>query len=483
MNMQRNFSIGTNILLITILSSIAAYSPFLLNDKLFATGLVLLILLIVLYYTLSFLFNTFNLYIFSSVFLVIIGTKIHFNKNEEYIGGIGASDLYLGVPHLTLLLGVITLVVFSIKNPNKTLKLNIDKYDVILASFIILCTISSIIAPYKQASFNQLNLYVTLFLDYKIWKTIFSNLEKNKLTKIIINSFFVCILSQIIIVALQVAVGGELGLNFIGEGTVPERLGTSFPSVTGTFGHPGPLSLFLTISASILFPYFLTKKYKLAAIGFVLSLLGIVITFSRTSILVVVVVILFNWLILNKKYKRYISKQRVILICGVASIFVFVFGSVILGRFLSLTNNAADPQINNRWTHYIMAWDYIKANPIIGYGLNNWAYTTKTSFNSSGHIYGQFFYDNPAHNLYLLFWYEGGIFLLVTFLILMVTTIIQAIKDKINIMNVGIGCGLISILIYSCVGWGLVSGAQLLYTLFLVLAICHAQLKRQSKDI
>lgn len=459
-----------------LFSFFICYAWFWINDKLYTIAFILLLLCLIFYFTFLFICNAYNLYIFTSISFIMIGTKLHFSKNDEYIGGVGASAFYLGIPHLVLVLGLGTLFISHLKKENNYNNITIvDKKDIPLLIFLLFATVSAFIAPYKQASINQLNLYLTLFFVYKIWRIVVNSYTKEIINNIILKSLLFIVFIQLFLVILQIIVDHELGLNFIGEGQMTRRAGTPFPAVTGTFGHTGPLSLFFSICSVIFFPYLMAEKNRAPILGFVLSFLGIILTFSRTSLLVIFIILLIEWFLIKKFYREKILKSRVVLISIVVSLFILLFSPLIIDRFLSLVNNTVDSQISNRWIHYAMAWEYIKNNPIIGYGLNNWSYTTKTSFVTTSELYDQFFYDNPVHNLYLLLWYEGGVFLLLSFLNILIQVIKKLMTNvKQNIINIGLVCSILVIMLYGFFGWALFVGSQLLYMLFFIIAFSNS---------
>jgi O-antigen ligase len=180
-----------------------------------------------------------------------------------------------------------------------------------------------------------------------------------------------------------------------------------------------------------------------------------------------------EWLLIRLSSKKNkLSKIRISIIVIAFILFVVVFNEDIISRFQSL-GDAQDPQFDNRFTHYIMAWEFIKQNPLIGYGLNNCAYVTPELFLPVNIFIDSFFYENPAHNMYLLLWFEGGLFFLLSFLWMFwsgITQVIINVKNN-NPIQIGIFGSLMTVLMYGFVGWGLFSGTQMMYVLYIILAL------------
>ncbi|MGM0880088.1 MAG: O-antigen ligase family protein [Bacillota bacterium] len=451
------------------LSTIVIITPQFIHNDLFSTAFLLLLIMLVGYVNLCIIFDPLKLFIFAGVMLGTIGTKLHIGKYEDYIGGVGASHFFLGIPHIALIFGLISIVVHGMKYPERKISFSkLNKMDLAIILFIFISCLSAIIAPFKAASMNQFNFYFTLLIVYLLWSRIASFFTKKEGVGLFIKALSVAVVFEITISAIQLVKGSAIGLVYLGEGDVTQRVGVPFVMINGTMGHPGPLSLFLTFVACIIFPFILKKKNYFYLFIFLLSFIGIVMTFSRTNLIVACAILFFEFIILNVK-KVSFSKGKLFLMILSVSIFIATFGSLVIARFTSL-ESSNDPQVENRLVHFQLAYEYIKEKPFIGHGLNNWSYVNHQ--NKLMNV-GSFFYDNPVHNMYLLLWFEGGILLLGTFVGVMFIAIRILIKKFSRgepLFEVGLLGAICTALLYGFTGWGLFNGDQLLYIVFIVLA-------------
>ncbi|MCM3225247.1 O-antigen ligase family protein [Terribacillus saccharophilus] len=386
-----------------------------------------------------------------------------------YIGGIGAASGYFGTPHLVLLIGIISFCFFSIKH--KSIKsITFNKIDIAVLVFLIFIFLSSFTAPYKEASNTQLNFYVTLTINMFLWRMAFKNINKKE--KILIYGLIVSLLLQFSISILQIITNSSIGLSFLGEGTVARRQGVPIPSITGTIGHPGPLSLYTLFILNILFPYILMKRNHIVTFGFTIGLIMLILTFSRTSLILLFISLFIQILFIYRSKFKNISKFKVVLLIIGSGLVIIFFGNLVIDRFVNLFNADTDNQFNNRFTHLLIAIEYIKEHPYVGYGLNNWSYIVSINDPRVAEIVGyrnEFFFNNPVHNIYALYFFEGGIFLLISFIVLiflLLKNLYKLINDKLIVLGL-FGC-IFSMTLYNFTGWGLLNGGQVISLLFLV---------------
>lgn len=458
-------------------------SPLLLNwmtnkNEVYPLVFTFILAMIFGYILLCCFLDPLKIFIGSSILFMMLGTKIIMDPTADYIGGVGAGQFYIGTPHLSVFFGLLSLFIFKLKNP-KTFTFKIGKLESAVIIFTCLATAAAIIAPYKAASNVEINLYLTMMILFIIWTTIFRNLENQSITNLVLKTLFANVIIQLVICILQILKGNSLGLGFLGEGTVGEREGVDYSYVTGTFIHPGPLSVFFMVCLSFFFPFVLQaqKRSSITVWGFVLSLVGLILTFSRTSLAIATGILVVEMIWLSASTIK-LSKKRILFFLMIVIGTLFIFGSSISSRFQSLTSNTDDDQIVHRLDHDKLAWEYIQLKPILGYGLNNWSFIThKTPILTT--ISGKnidFYYDNPVHNIYLYLWFEGGILLLIGFLFFVgyaIQILIKKIK-KGDGLELGALASIMGILIYGMTGWGLFNGSQLLYILFFV--VCFSKI-------
>ncbi|MGI8351374.1 O-antigen ligase family protein [Niallia circulans] len=476
------------VLLISII--IACFSTFswlIFNDNVKSWGLILFIIFLIGYIIFCLVLDSFAVFLVVSIMSLMIGTKIHVNPINDYFSGVGASSLFISVVHIVFFLGLISFVIKALKNEkiiNDLTNFNSKFYLVFI--FIIYSFLIALTANFKDASFAQFSHYLSLFGVYSLWIIMFRNFSKKKLLSIIIYSLSTVVIIEFILLALQLIEGSPLGLSLLGEGRIGQRIGVPFASVTGTFGHPGPLSMFFLAVSLIFFPFVLQKKYKILLFSFILACLGIVFTFSRTSIIIFCLLIMVELFFLQKfAGKKILSKSKIIILIIVFFLGISVMSPFIISRFDSL-QNSNDDQFGNRYYHNLFAFEYIKERPMLGYGLNNWIYSVSKENFIASEYNDPFFFKNPVHNIYLLVWFEGGIVYLLIFLSLFLVHIkflFRRFKQNSDPFILGIGISIVSFMLYGFLGKALHSYSQLLYLLFFLFAVInHFQTINDKND-
>ncbi|MFC5701781.1 O-antigen ligase family protein [Cohnella faecalis] len=428
------------------------------------------------------LYDPLKVYLAGSVFLMMINAKVIFDPVTDYIGGVGAGKFYAGVPHLVVGLGIVSFVIDKLRFPDR-LSFRIGKSEFYVILFTVITLTAGLVAPFKAASVVQSNFYIVLLALYLLWSNAFRSLGRDRATKLFVRALSVGMLVQFGLCLLQLSLGKEIGLAFIGEGVLEERAGLNGSSITGTFNHPGPLSLFFLIGVSLLFPLVLQKRNFSAVVCFIAAIVGLVLTYSRTSLVIGAAVLLLEWLVLAY-FSNKISKNRAALVAIVVIVVAFSMGDSIAARFSSLENNSNDDQIAHRLDHYRMAWDYIQQKPWLGNGLNNWSYVTQHTQLLTSVGSDIFYYTNPVHNIYLYVWFEGGLLMLAGFLLVIIHTLIGLLRKikRRKELDIGLIASIVCVLAYGITGWGLFNGGQMLYIFYFILCVSNIKSDELAED-
>lgn len=248
---------------------------------------------------------------------------------------------------------------------------------------------------------------------------------------------------------------------------------------SGIYGNPNLAGFFGNITLCFTM-YFLVPgqhhsfRYRLYLyVSVIISILAVVLTFSNTAILMLVVLLLMK--LLSYVNFNNLFHMAGLFVAGLAMTLIVsssVFELNIL-EYLPLSN-AQQERLQNQlsvfefntkalsYTDRDMVWSkgmgYIYANPVIGYGL--------------GSFENDIYYSQGIHNSYLEVWGEAGVFFLFFYLGIIIY-ILRAIwncrsPDKTFLLML-----FISILVFSTVTHGIYYGMEYLILLALIFAFLH----------
>jgi len=252
-----------------------------------------------------------------------------------------------------------------------------------------------------------------------------------------------------------------------------------FKRPAGTLRETNTLAKFLSMYVPIFLILSTVTKEKIKKMFFFLvlgfSVLALFMTLGRSAIVATILGSFFSFFLLGKFAKEHLPSKKLI-ISGISVIIVLaaivtgllfqllylrfiVFGLLTVGGRLAQYQNA----LHIIWRHFFL-----------GVGLNNYTYAMMMEDVSGiAAATPQF----PAHNLYLLYFAETGIFgifLFLTFIILFFLRGIRVLNsfnlDEVSLAVIAGGLGgFSSILIQSLSGWGVRSIS--LFSVFFFLGI------------
>jgi O-antigen ligase len=299
-------------------------------------------------------------------------------------------------------LGILLIILSSILLLKSIKKIPWQKLIIFWALYLLSILVSIIFSIDKPASFYEFIRVLSIFL-------IFINaliLIKNK--KSFIYSLFAVLISAIIPFTLalyQALTTSGLG----GTGGIESRL-------FGTFSHPNSFASFVVIIISIIAFLIIQKgEFKKTNVSnwflygaLLISVIILLATFSRGALLAFLVFIFILSLLRSPKY-----------IIFVAILFVVVFSvsQDFRDRIEDVYNPPADSSIRWRFQQWEKMYELYLKNPIKGYGAGTETIIHEKEFG--------FYAGNPyTHNDVLRSALETGIFGLITFTALWLTTII-----------------------------------------------------------
>jgi hypothetical protein len=271
------------------------------------------------------------------------------------------------------------------------------KLFTLFASYLI---VQSILKGSFLSLFNSFRLLFYLFTFYNLFRNIKSVFNQKIYIYLLLGSILL-VLFQGIVTLLQFSGGSSLGLSFLGESQVVSGMrGSSFLNLNdslylrgyGTFPHPNVFAGWLVFN--IFLGWFLfesmNRKRDYAIVLMVLSSFVLILTFSRISFLVCVIV----WIAFL--IKVFVDSK------GVKS---FTLLGLLSERVLNLFSGG-DTSWSDRVGLMESSFHIIKQNLLTGIGLGRFvANMGDTVPRSSGGI----LLLQPVHNVFLLIVSEIGL--------------------------------------------------------------------------
>lgn len=390
------------------------------------------------------------------------------------------------------------------------LRLTISLYDLLIFMFIINCEIrksnklkqgTNIILPLVYiiihiASFGfSLNYLASLFEVVRLIKcVIFSfyiiRVFSDRFYNVFVSGLGAAIKFQFIVGILQILKGGALGLYVLGESEKVFREGVLGleKGMSGTLAHPGTLGIFSLFCLSM---FIFAKNIRGRQRNIILTISTIVLTFARTSIALMCVLISLYFIIENRKVKKIRITYKHIMV-SMVMIIVFLVGNylfndkiqVVFNRF---ANSDFDNQVEGRSEHSQIALEIFKEREHWAYGPNNYVFVSE-KFYPIQYAQKVFNYIYPVHNLYLLYLVELGIVGVTTYVLINFSIIFNFIR-RLNYqqnnsymqMLASTSAWTIIFLAYNFTGW---SGAKdyLVYIMWISVGISNSALRRISTN-
>lgn len=353
------------------------------------------------------------------VFIIIFFTCIPFfteiNFSERYDFHVNIKEYYtFNYIHILIL----PFLYITLKNIKKV-KVGWDLS--ILFLFNIICIIGIINAINPSAAFFSYIRFIILTIIYIYISRI---LDFEKYSNSIYVSLTIGLIIQFIIGIFQKILNGPVGLGILGESVTVFRVSVTGyeKGFSGTFGHPGDFALHALMILTInLFSKRIDRVIRNAGIS--ISTIIIILSAGRSSILIMIFIFSIYYIIEIfrfdvKKFITYISSLMVaIFLC-------IVFREKLILIINRFAQSDIQKQLESRLTHFSVGFYYIKRNPLLGLGLNNYLDNTYRDFpNKFG---THFSLSNPIHNIFILYAVELGIIGLAIFIVFLISTIKRA---------------------------------------------------------
>lgn len=360
------------------------------------------------------------------IFLLPWQTRLIYHQGNINGGNWEYGTFSLYATELLLGLIFVLIIILALKQIRLAgIKTNIQKLDILLISFFVFCALSIIWSINAYLSWQHLIVLMEALALLYLASRIGWNYTKMAI------AFSASALIQASIAIYQFSMQTVIGNKWLGmasqlveDGGVSVVEGSGrWLRAYGSFSHPNMLGGFLVIGLffliGLLFNY--QKRYYnppwrvnymlvLSALYLFSSLViityGLLLSFSRSAWLGLIVAMLFIWIMLFwQKQKRllwFFLKVNIVMLMVVV-LFMANYGNLLFSRFDTSSRLEAQ-SISERQVGWEESLDIIKDNPLLGVGLGTYT-VSLYNLNPSQPAY----YYQPVHNVDLLVMSELGI--------------------------------------------------------------------------
>lgn len=340
-----------------------------------------------------------------------ITLQIFLPSTNPYVSGFWVNYLIPTLSIVDVFVVLLLIQLIFLVSKHTLIKQIKDKYLLVLLALFF---IQALIVQDFVSTLMYIRIFVYLFSSILLMRYMkesgyIKKVLQNRYTNYLLLS---TILIQGVVGMYQFLRGTSLGVYFLGESEISSGIvGSSFIDIQGelflrsygTFPHPNVLAgWYLFVILLTLFFYSKSKKRAFILTAVISSIL-LIFTFSRVSLLLLLLISLI-----------YILKERKI----------FSFTSLLYYRFLNIFNDG-DNSLRDRVELMKVNIEILQENILLGTGLGNSLrfYSDNIPFTQGGKLLLQ-----PVHNIWILNFVELGILLGVYYLYLLFRYFIKGIK-------------------------------------------------------
>lgn len=347
-------------------------------------------------------------FLLASLYVVSIPLQVQFNLQTEAFftnAGTMGNELFLPVSFFLFLL----IALFRIHHLKRSeVLLQASGWMTIVGALVLI----SLVNPENESPTATMIFAVFFFSHVLLFKMLFSVLDYEEMLKgVFVGLAFLTVVHMLLAILFPILNVEAVTTFFKKEGLESAtRYGSRSSAAIGTLVHPNSLALFTNISAS----FFLSCRLNKYRTRGSLLLLGtsaviIVLTFSRSSYLAFLCIMVFLLFVNKNAGKTFLS---------LANVAKFVLPVVVLAGWLVfyspfsamfLQSDASD-QVENRLLHWLMALEGFYASPLIGVGLNAHLEFFADHYYLISHLAPpDFFLEHQVHNIHLIMLLETGL--------------------------------------------------------------------------
>ncbi len=291
----------------------------------------------------------------------------------------------------------------------KRSEVGLKLFNWITVTFLLI--LISLFNPYNESPTATLIFALFFASNVLLFKMLFSVLDYDDMLKgVFYGLAFLTVVHMLLAILFPVLNVEAVTAFFKKEGQESAtRYGSRASAAIGTLAHPNSLALFTNIAASFFLSCWLNKyRTKGSLVMLAISAVLIVLTFSRSSYLSFLCIMVFLWFVHKNAHKNFLS---------VGNVAKFVFPVVILLVWvvffspfseMFLQSDASD-QLENRVLHWLMALEGFYASPLIGVGLNAHLEFFADHYYLISHLAPpEFFLEHQVHNIHFIMLLETG---------------------------------------------------------------------------
>lgn len=331
-------------------------------------------------------------------------------------------------------------------------------------SFWIMCIIGFVVISLLNP-INPFPQSIWIFLFYAA-QLLFSlaylkaNFERTTIFKgLYFGLLFVTVLQFIITLFYPILNIQYFATLFKGEATMESSLKREgYVSAIGIFGHPGPLAIYCLYVGVFFFASYLNDYRKKLSLAILLANIFIIVfTFSRTTYMTSILVLVFMVVAFFSKSKVFSFKNIAITLVGISMMLFILYLTPLSDLFFG---SDFDSQIEVRLSSWYLGYKIWKDAPWFGVGINSHVYYMGHVLRITEDLFIlQFLTTNPIHNIHMIVLTETGVIGFVLWIAFFRSKILGRLKviktkvmlaDILNLTFVGV---LVAFILYGFFGW------------------------------
>ncbi|MBN1453542.1 MAG: O-antigen ligase family protein [Anaerolineales bacterium] len=374
---------------------------------------------------------------------LIISPYAHNTENiaRGNITIVALTELRLSLTILVLVVGYALWIVKRREGNNNPVRFYAATSVPALA-FIFISMFSTFQSRDWQLSFFRIVQLCELFLIYFYLANHLRNIDR-------IRFFVVVLMWGLLAESILMILQWGTGLTFSIAGITTEAA-TNPVRVGGTLGinaAGGILSAHLAVICAMIWIFEKWPQKIFAITCLVAALIAIIATKSRASWGASLAALLAFFLI--GQWRKWMRREALLLLLVGTLVFSAIFAPVIYPRLTTSDSGSAA----SRARLVKLAWNVIKSHLWLGVGANNYALVAADYYTPDIGNLGDVIYQS-VHNRYLLIWAETGLFGILAFVSLLLSSIAQAWRhirsdDHVrSLMAMGLGCSIFAVSIY-----------------------------------
>ncbi len=292
-----------------------------------------------------------------------------------------------------------------------------------LVIFILMAMLSVFWALETTFSLVSIFMLIQMFLMYFY---IVNHVKTWADFRVILNTWIVCLALEGLLMILQSFTGASISFAGIASQTLRDAAGgLTISRAGGTIGSANGAAIWLTPSLAITMGAYLVYREmklpetKLALLAFILGVIGLVVTFSRSGWFAfgLATFILGAWAL-----SRGIGRRPFAALVALGLVITVIFSNLIIGRLINDdAGSASSREIGDK-----MAYSMIEANPF-GVGINNFD-ERKMGYLPRELVGQPRKWVYIVHNHYLLIWAEMGFYGLLAFVLMLLVAAVHGIR-------------------------------------------------------